>query len=71
MSWLNHFLQAHGSGSEQAIDQLQQQGLPHRRLEPWRFTDIAPLTGLTPALLKPRERPKLLPIQLLSQGWCV
>ena len=54
MSWLNHFLQAHGSGSEQAIDQLQQQGLPHRRLEPWRFTDIAPLTGLTPALLKPR-----------------
>ena len=25
MSWLNHFLQAHGSGSEQAIDQLQQQ----------------------------------------------
>ncbi|WP_288916330.1 hypothetical protein [uncultured Synechococcus sp.] len=40
MSWLNHFLQAHGSGSEQAIDQLQQQGLPHRRLEAWRFTDI-------------------------------
>jgi Fe-S cluster assembly protein SufD len=37
----------------QAAQALAQAPLPSRRLEAWRFTDLAPLTALKPALLSP------------------
>jgi len=37
----------------QAAQALAQAPLPSRRIEAWRFTDLAPLTALKPALLSP------------------
>ena len=52
MNWLEALVKTHGNRSQYSADYLLKQGLPHRRLEPWRFTDLTALTNLEPLLLK-------------------
>jgi hypothetical protein len=52
MNWLEALVQTHGNGNAISTTNLLRQGLPNRRNEEWRFTDIGPLTSLDPSKLK-------------------
>ncbi len=58
--WISALLAAASGGSgdlaptrRRAVQALDQRPLPSRREEAWRFTDLAPLTALSPTLLTP------------------
>jgi len=52
--WLESLLTTHANAPLASQGELRQAGLPHGRVEDWRFTDLAPLLALNPAALRPR-----------------
>ncbi|NBQ22442.1 MAG: hypothetical protein EBU30_12555 [Synechococcaceae bacterium WB6_3B_236] len=52
--WLESLLITHANAPLASQGELRQAGLPHGRVEDWRFTDLAPLLALNPAALRPR-----------------
>ena len=53
-AWLEGLLECHPHASTAVCEHMRASGLPHSRMEDWRFTDLQPLLRLDPASLAPR-----------------